>query len=53
MGDETTKIFLNADSTMDDVSKELKAFLDYVAGKITNDAFVQELDEAVDRGLPG
>ena len=49
MGDETTKIFLNADSTMDDVSKELKAFLDYVAGKITNDAFVQELDEAVEK----
>lgn len=47
MGDETTKIFLNADSNMDDVSKELKAFLDYAAGKITNDTFVQELDEAV------
>lgn len=25
--------FLNADSKMDDVSKELKAFLDYAAGK--------------------
>lgn len=47
MGDETTKIFLNADSNMNDVSKELKAFLDYAAGKITNDPFVQELDEAV------
>ena len=47
MGDETTKIFLNADSNMDDVSKELKAFLDYAAGKTTNDTFVQELDEAV------
>ena len=32
MGDEAVKIFLNADGTMDDVSKELKAFLDYVAG---------------------
>lgn len=32
---------------MDDVSKELKAFLDYVGGKITDDTFVQELDEAV------
>lgn len=48
MGDETTKIFLNADSKMDDVSKELKAFLDYVGGKITDDTFVQELDEAVE-----
>lgn len=47
MGDETTKIFLNTDSKMDDVSKELKAFLDYVGGKITDDTFVQELDKAV------
>lgn len=47
MRDETTKIFLNTDSDMDDVSKELKAFLDYAAGKTTNDTFVQELDEAV------
>lgn len=47
MGDETAKIFLNADSDKDDVSKELKAFLDYAAGKATNDTFVQELDEAV------
>ena len=33
MGDETVKIFLNTDGTMDDVSDGLKAFLDYVAGK--------------------
>ena len=49
MGDETTKTFLNADSTMDDVGVELKAFLDYVAGKVTNDSFVQELEEAVEK----
>ena len=30
MGDETVKIFLNTNGTMDDVSDELKAFLDYV-----------------------
>ncbi len=47
MGDETAKIFLNADSKMDDVSKELKAFLDYAAGNDITDTFVQELDEAV------
>ncbi len=28
MGDEAVKIFLNADGTMDDVSCELRAFLD-------------------------
>lgn len=36
-----------ADGEMDDVSAELKAFLDYIAGKPTDDSFVQELDEAV------
>lgn len=49
MGDETTKIFLNADSDMDDVSDELRAFLDYVAGKKSEDSFVQKLEEAVKR----
>lgn len=33
MGDGTTKVFLNTDSELDDVSKELRTFLDYVAGK--------------------
>lgn len=32
---------------MDDVSPELKAFLDYVVGKKTDDPYVQKLDEAV------
>ena len=48
MGDETTKIFLNVDSEMEDVSRELKAFLDYVAGKKTEDAFVQKLEKALE-----
>uniref|UniRef100_N2BFM6 Transposase (putative) YhgA-like domain-containing protein n=1 Tax=Eubacterium plexicaudatum ASF492 TaxID=1235802 RepID=N2BFM6_9FIRM len=47
MGDETVKIFLNAKGTLDDVSDELKAFLDYVAGKRPKDAYVQRLEEAV------
>ena len=47
MGDGTTKIFLNADSRMDDVGEELKAFLNYAAGKNTDNAFVRELDRAV------
>lgn len=46
--DETTKIFLNADSEMDDVSGELKAFLDYVVGKKSNDLFVKKLEKAVE-----
>ena len=47
MGDEAVKIFLNADGTMDDVSDELKAFLDYVAGKKPEDSYVEKLEEAV------
>lgn len=47
MGDEAVKIFLNTDGTMDDVSKELKAFLDYVAGKKPKDSYVEKLEEAV------
>lgn len=47
MGDGTTKIFLNADSRMDDVGAGLRAFLDYAAGRVSDDIFVQELDEAV------
>ena len=45
--DEATKIFLNAHGNMDDVNKELKAFLDYVAGKSTEDTFVKKLELAV------
>lgn len=49
MRDETTKIYLNAKGSMDDVSNELKVFLDYVAGKKSKDIFVDKLDEAVQK----
>ena len=41
------KIFLNASSKQDDVSRELKAFLDYVAGVESDDIFVKRVAEAV------
>ncbi len=47
MGDETTKIFLNTEGTLNDVSEELKAFLDYTAGKKSEDSYVKKLEEAV------
>lgn len=47
--DGAVKIFLNADSEQDDVSKELKAFLDYVAGKEPEDDFIKRLEEAVEQ----
>ena len=47
--DGAVKIFLNADSDQNDVSKELKAFLDYVAGKEPEDDFIKRLEEAVEQ----
>ena len=47
MGDETTNIVLNAVGTADDVEGTLKEFLDYVAGKQSDDPFVKKVDEAV------
>ena len=47
--DGAVKIFLNADSGQNDVSKELRAFLDYVAGKESADDFVQRSEKAVEQ----
>ena len=47
LGDGTKKIFLNASGEKGDVSPQLKAFLDYVAGRSSEDEFVKELEEAV------
>lgn len=47
LGDETVKIFLNASGTMDDVSEDMKKFLEYVGGKISDNLYVQELEAAV------
>ncbi len=47
MGDGTAKIFLNAAGTLEDVSKELEAFLDYVAGGKPKDSYVEKLEKAV------
>ena len=47
LGDETHKIFLNAQGANKNVSPKLRAFLQYVAGNVTDDPFVQKLDAAV------
>ena len=47
LGDGTTMIVLNADSKADDVDIRLKAFLDYVAGRPSDDEYVRRLDLAV------
>ncbi len=47
LGDESTKVFLTPDGTADDVSDEMKEFLNYLTGKGGNSSFVNRLDEAV------
>ena len=43
-----TKIFLSTKGTADDVSSDIKAFLDYVDKGIVSGKFVEELDSAVE-----
>ena len=47
LGDDTTKIFMNTEGKMADVNQKLTAFLDYVAGKKSDDSFVQKLENAI------
>lgn len=49
LGDEAITIFLNARGTLDDVPLGLRAFLDLVLGKSSNDPFVQKLERALER----
>ena len=45
--DGAVKIFLNTKSVREDVTPQLKAFLDYVDGRKTPDPYVEELEKAV------
>ena len=47
MGDGAVKIFLNTKGTLDDTSRELRAFLNYVAGQRSEDTYVEKLEAAV------
>ena len=47
LGDETTKVFINAAGTADDISDEMKDFLDYLKGKGAKSDFVRRIDEEV------
>ncbi len=47
LGDGSFKIFLSTKGTIDDVSQELKNFLNYVDSGIVSGSFVQKLDNAV------
>ena len=45
--DGAIKIFLNVKGNLNDVSSELRAFLDYLGGKKSEDEYVQKLERAV------
>ena len=45
--DGAIKNFLNAKGNLNDVSSELRAFLDYLGGKKSEDEYVQKLERAV------
>lgn len=45
--DGATRIFLNTKGTMDDVRPDVKAFLDYVNGVVSNDDLVQEIEREI------
>ena len=49
LGDETTKVFVNAAGTAEDISNEMKDFLDYLEGKGTKSDFARRIDEEVSR----
>ena len=49
LNDGAKKVFLNADGKNGTVSEKLKAFLDYVAGRPSEDIFVKKLKHAVEK----
>ncbi len=47
LGDESVKVFLNAKGTADDISKDMKAFLEYLCGNMSENDFVNRIDQEV------
>ena len=45
--EKITKVFLNTKGTKDDVLEDVQAFLHYIAGHLSEDAFVQTVHEEV------
>lgn len=49
LGDEATKIFLNAKGTIGKVDKDIDSFLAYVDGKAAEGTFTRDIATEVDR----
>ena len=48
LNDGATKLFLSTKGKMDDISKPLQRFLDYVDGQTASDELLREIESAVD-----
>lgn len=48
LGDETIKVFLNPEGTIDDIGTDLKNFLKYLVDGTISDDFTEELSKEVD-----
>ena len=49
LGDETTKVFINAAGTADDVTQEMKDFLDYLQGKGAKSNLARCIEDEVNK----
>ena len=49
LDDGTVKVFINAAGTADDVSDDMKDFLDYLLGKGVRNDFVRRIDDEVNK----
>ena len=48
MGDETVKVFITPEGTIDDIGTDLKNFLKYLVDGTVSDDFTEELSKEVD-----
>lgn len=49
LGDESIKVFVNATGARENVSNDMKAFLDYLTGKTSNNHLVKKLQNEVEK----
>lgn len=49
LNDKTTKVFVNSMGTANDVESDVEAFLNYVNGVVSDDAFVREINDEIVR----
>lgn len=51
LGDEATKVILNAEGSREGLSENMCKFLDYLIGKKATDGFTQKLQDAVESAI--